>query len=119
MTTAPVDSGEAGRAAVELASERQATDTVMLDIRQMASFADYFVISSAQNALHMQALIEDLDQGMQRRGVKLHHREGSPQSGWVLMDFGDVIVHLFLPEERERYGLERLWQGAVPVVRMQ
>lgn len=113
------DSGEIARAAVDLASEKQGTDTVMLDIRGLAVFADYFVITSALNARHMQALIDELDQGMERLGVKLHHREGSPDSGWVLLDFGDVILHLFLPSERERYGLEQLWQGAVPVVRVQ
>jgi len=114
-----VDSGEIGRAAVELASERQGMDTVMLDIRRLASFADYFVITSAMNARHMQALLEELDKGMEQRGARLHHREGSADSGWVLLDFGDVIVHLFLPGERERYGLEQLWAGAVPVVRVQ
>lgn len=113
------DSGESARAAVDLAAERQGADTVMLDIRGLAVFADYFVITSALNARHMQALMEDLDQGMERLGVKLHHREGSPESGWVLLDFGDVIVHLFLQAERERYGLEQLWSGALPVVRVQ
>lgn len=116
---AEADSGETARTAVDLAAERQGADTVMLDIRALAAFADYFVITSALNARHMQALVEELDRGMERRGVKLHHREGSPESGWVLLDFGDVIVHLFLPAERERYGLEQLWQGAVPVVRVQ
>ena len=113
------DSGETARAAVELASERQGSDTVMLDIRGLAVFADYFVLTSALNARHMQALVEELDQGMELLRVALHHREGSPDSGWVLLDFGDVIVHLFLRAERERYGLEQLWQGAVPVVRVQ
>ena len=118
MTNA-VDSADVARAVVELASETQAADTVMLDIRELASFADYFVISSVSNHRHMQALVEELDRGMGRRGVRLHHREGSGDSGWVLLDFGDVIVHLFLPPDRERYGLEQLWQGAVPVVRVQ
>ena len=114
-----LDPGEAARAAVELASELQATDTVMLDIRGLAAFADYFVIASAQNSRHMTALLEELDQGMERRGIRLHHKEGSSDSGWVLLDFGDVIVHLFLPEERDRFGLEQLWREAVPVVRIQ
>ena len=102
-----------------MASERQAADTVMLDLRGLASFADYFVITSAQNSRHIQALVEELEQGLEQRGVPLHHREGTGDSGWVLLDFGDVIVHLFLPEERERIGLELLWRGAVPVVRVQ
>ena len=113
------DPGELARAAVEIASERQASDTVMLDIRALTTFADYFVITSALNARHMQALIEELDQGMKGAGASLHHREGSADSGWVLLDFEDVIVHLFLPAERERYGLEQLWQGAPAVVRVQ
>lgn len=113
------DSGEVARAAVELASERQASDSVILDIRALASFADYFVITSALNARHLQALLEELDQGMKRLQAPLHHKEGTPESGWVLLDFGDVIVHLFLPEQRQRYGLEQLWQGAPAVVRIQ
>lgn len=91
----------------------------MLDLRGIFAFADFFVICTAMNPRHLQALVEALDTGMARQGVRLLHREGSNDSGWVLLDFGDVIVHLFGAADRERYSLERLWRTATPVLRVQ
>jgi ribosome-associated protein len=115
----PLDPAGVARTLVDIAADRQATDTVLLDIRGIAAFADYFIISTALNPRHLQALIQEMEEGIKRQGVRLYHREGSEESGWVLLDFGDVIVHLFLAAERERYGLEQLWRSAVPVLRIQ
>lgn len=71
------------------------------------------------NPRHLQALAEELDMGMGRLGVLMLHREGGAESSWVLLDFGDVIVHLFTPTERAHYALERLWQAAPQVLRVQ
>ena len=90
----------------------------MLDLRQIASFADYFVIMSAASARQIEALQEDLTLALREAGVSIFHREGRPASGWVLVDISDVIVHIFAPEEREFYGLERLWGAAPQVVRI-
>lgn len=90
----------------------------MLDLRRIASFADYFVIMSASSARQIEALQEDLIQALKEAGVGIYHREGQPASGWVLVDISDVIVHIFAPEEREYYGLERLWSAAPQVVRI-
>ncbi len=90
----------------------------MLDLRRVASFADYFVIMSASSARQIESLQEDLTQAVKEAGVSIFHREGRPSSGWVLLDISDVIVHIFGPEEREFYGLERLWAGASQVVRI-
>ena len=90
----------------------------MLDLRQWALFADYFVIMSAESSRQIQALEEDLTSTLKAAQVRRFHREGTPGSGWVLLDFSDVIIHIFGPDEREFYGLERLWSGAPQVVRV-
>ena len=103
---------------VEVASDKLAEDIVLLDLRGLASFADYFVIMSAESSRQIEALEEDLTQTLKESGVPRHRREGTPASGWVLLDFSDVIVHLFSPDEREFYDLERLWIRAPQVVRV-
>ncbi len=90
-----------------------------MDIRRLASFADYFVIASAINPRQMGALVETLGKELRQEAVQIHHQEGAADSGWVLLDYGAVIVHLFSPELREHYGLEELWGAATPVVRIQ
>ena len=102
--------------AVEIASDKLADNIVMLDIRGMATFADYFVVLSAGSARQISALQEDLEKGLKEIGVPLHHREGSAGSGWVLLDFSDVIIHIFAEEQRDHYQLDRLWAGAPQVV---
>ncbi|MCG3775118.1 MAG: Ribosomal silencing factor RsfS [Nitrospira sp.] len=90
----------------------------MLDLRGHVTFTDYFIICTGANERHLDALAEALDRDLGKVGVKLNHQEGEPASGWILQDFGDVIVHLFSIEARERYGLEQLWKSATPVVRL-
>lgn len=91
----------------------------MLDIRNVASFADYFVIASGQTRRQIQAILDAVDESLASDGVEPMGREGEPKSGWILLDYGDVIVHLFDPEERAYYDLEELWHTATPVVRIQ
>ena len=90
----------------------------MLDLKQVASFADYFVIMSAQSSRQIEGLEEDITEGLKVAQVHRFNREGTHDSGWVLLDFSDVIVHIFGPEEREFFGLERLWSGAAEIVRI-
>jgi ribosome-associated protein len=99
-------------------SDKQAEDILLLDIRRVASFADYFVIASGQTVRQIEAILEHLDQELSQSGVRPMGREGEADSGWVLLDYGDVIVHLFGPEERAYYDLEGLWHAATPVVRI-
>ena len=107
------------RTAVEAAAESQAADIVMLDIRGVGDFTDFFVILTADSSRQMRSLAQDVEDAVERAGATLHHREGTPQTGWMLIDFGDVIVHLFGPQEREFYNLEQMWSRAVEVVRIQ
>ena len=115
---AELDSTEVTRLVVDVATEKLAEDIVMLDLREIAPFADYFVIMSAGSPRQIEALEEDISGALKEQGVTRFHREGTPASGWVLLDFSDVIVHIFGPEEREFYGIERLWARAPQVVRV-
>ena len=90
----------------------------MLDLRQVVPFADYFVIMSAESSRQIEALEEDLTNALEESGIRRFHREGASESGWVLLDFSDVIVHIFGAHEREYYQLERLWSRAPQVVRV-
>ena len=103
---------------VELLADRQAEEIVLLDVRQVASFADYFVIASAMNPRQARALVETLSKELRGEGIR-PRQEGTLDSGWVLLDYGAIIVHLFSPEMRAFYGLEELWEAATPVVLVQ
>ena len=101
-----------------MASDKLAADIVMLDLRRVAPFADYFVIMSAESSRQIEALEEDITQVLKESQVRPYHREGTPASGWVLLDFSDVVIHILAPEQREFYQLERLWFQAPQVVRV-
>ena len=103
---------------VELLADRQAEEIVLLDVRQIASFADYFVIASAMNPRQARALVETLSKELRGEGIR-PRQEGPVDSGWVLLDYGAIIVHIFSPEMRAFYGLEELWEAATPVVLVQ
>ena len=107
------------RRIVDLLSDKQAEEILLLDVKAVASFADCFVIASGQNMRHMQALCDAVDEELGKDGVHPQGQEGVVDSGWVLMDFGDVIVHIFARREREYYNLEGLWSRGVPVLRIQ
>jgi ribosome-associated protein len=107
------------RLAAELASEKQARDIAMLDVRALCSFADYFVICTADTKRHTEAIWWEIKEVLRTKGVRPHHSEGSADSGWMLADFGSVIVHIFGPVERDYYQLDKLWDKATAVVRIQ
>ncbi|MFC1944133.1 ribosome silencing factor [Chloroflexota bacterium] len=99
------------------ALDRQANDVLMLDISVVSSIADYYVICSAGSERQIRAVSDAVDEELQKTGISPKRREGKSDSGWVLLDFGPVIVHIFTPGQREFYNLERLWEEATPVVR--
>lgn len=105
--------------ASEVASDKQAIDVVVLDVRTSCSFADYFVICTGDNDRQLNAIWEAILDALKERGVVPLHRESQTGSGWQLADFGAVVVHIFAPAEREFYQLEQLWKDAVPVLRIQ
>lgn len=92
----------------------------MLDIREQVVFADYFLLCSGENNRQLRALAESVAQDAKQSGRVLPLGvEGSAESGWMLVDFGDLVVHIFDPERRAYYDLEDLWSEAYPVLRMQ
>lgn len=102
--------------AAETLSDKQGQDVVLLDLRKSANFTDFFVIASGDNERHVKALVEAVDESLSGLDVEPLHVEGNPDSGWVLMDYGAVLVHIFDPQKRAYYNLEGLWARTAPVV---
>jgi ribosome-associated protein len=113
---APLD---LARRAVELAEDKKAADIVLLDLGELTTVADAFVICSGGSERQIRAIADGVLEGLREEGVRPIGREGTPESHWVLLDFGSVIVHVFTPPERDYYQLERHWAGARTVLRVQ
>ena len=95
-------------------------DIVLLDVREVSPFADFFVICSGNSERQLRALVDGVRATTKSElGVLPHHVEGKPVSGWVLLDYVDVIVHIFTPELRVYYDLEGLWHEGKTLLRMQ
>lgn len=93
----------------EVALDKKATDPLLLDVRKVSSVADYFLIVTGNSEPHLKAIADEIARRLRDDGVRERHHAGFPQSRWIVMDYGDVMVHIFHPELRERYGLEHLW----------
>jgi ribosome-associated protein len=113
---APLD---LARRIVELAEDKKAADIVLLDLGELTTLADAFVICSGGSERQIAAIADGIIAGLRDEGVRSIGREGTAESHWVLIDFGSVIVHVFTPPEREYYQLERHWSGAKVVLRVQ
>ena len=96
-------------------SEKKAQDIRIIDIRDLTVVADYFLIASAGNPLQMAALQDAVDEVLFKHGIQSKQIEGKKDSTWILMDYEDIIVHLFTVEDRAFYDLERIWQDGVQV----
>jgi ribosome-associated protein len=99
-------------AAVQAARDKKAVDLVVLDLRALQTFTDYFVICSGQNVRQVQAIADGVEESLRKAQVKPAHTEGFERAEWVLLDYFDFIVHVFSTERREFYALERLWGSA-------
>ena len=97
--------------------DRKAEDIVILDLREHANIADYFIIATGANKPHLKALFDGLQRLFKDAGFKGYHKDGVPDSGWMIMDYHGVMVHVFERELREFYDLEKLWKDA-PVVEL-
>lgn len=112
------DPGELAHRIVEIASDKKAIDIVLLRTSEVTTMADYFVICSGRGDRQVQALGQAVIDELREAGIRPLGVEGRGAARWVLIDYGSVIVHVFAPEEREYYGLERLWSSAAQVVRV-
>jgi ribosome-associated protein len=99
-------------AAISAASDKQALDLVVLDLRKAAGFTDFFILCSGSNPRQIRAIADGVLTTLAADGVKPAHMEGYDRSEWVLLDYFDFVVHVFAPETRVFYGLERLWGNA-------
>jgi ribosome-associated protein len=98
--------------AIAAAEDKKAVDVVLLDLRKAAGFADYFLICSGGNTRQIRAIADAVVEALAEEGSKPAHIEGYEQSDWILLDYFDFIVHIFAPETRQFYALERLWGNA-------
>lgn len=97
------------------AESKQARDIVVLDVRGVTTFADYFVICTGANARQIQTIAQEIEQQLKLRGEYPASVEGYRNAEWVLVDYGDLLVHIFSQKARLYYDLERLWRDAKPV----
>jgi len=114
----PADAADLAHRIVEIASDKKGNDIVMLRTAELTSMADFFVICSGRSDRQVNALASAIVGELRDDGIRPLGLEGRQSARWVLLDYGSVIVHVFAPEEREYYGLERLWSKAARVVRI-
>ena len=88
---------------------KKAQDIVIIDIAERSGFADFFVIADAGNSRLLEALSDEMEDKMAQAGIALNHREGVGESGWILLDFGDIIINLFTKDQRDHYNIEKVW----------
>ena len=102
--------------AVELLKNKKARDIRLLDIHELSTIADYFIIATGNSTTQVQAMSDELEEKMDLAGYEMHHKEGFRNGRWILLDFGNIIAHLFHDEERQFYNLERLWVDAKTIL---
>ncbi len=110
-----MDLKEQVRIIIKALEDKKATDISVLDISKLSVMADYFIIGSGSNKNQIRAMIEEIQEKLQRAGIEASHIEGTEASGWVLLDYRDIIIHIFDVESRAFYDLERIWNDAESV----
>ena len=101
---------EMARLAVEALEDKKAVDVRILDIGQISTLADYFIIASGNNRNQVQAMADNVDEVLAKAGYQAKQTEGYRNANWILLDYGDVVIHLFDEENRLFYDLERIWR---------
>lgn len=105
-----MDSKECVKIVVEGLQDKKANDIRIIDIREISTMGDYFIIADGSNRNQVQALSDSVEQALSDAGVKLKNREGYANGGWILLDYYDIIIHIFSEEERSFYDLEHIWR---------
>jgi ribosome-associated protein len=103
----------------DIVAETPASDTVVLDIHETSSFSDYFLICSGENERQLRAISEEISEELAEEGLRANRIEGTAVSGWILLDYGDVIVHVFDQDQRAFYRMEQLWASAPRLLSIQ
>ncbi len=115
---APLDARDKLRLAARAALDKRAVDLVMLDVQGLSSVADFFLICSGRSTTHVDTIVDAIRAELKAAGSRPLHAEGQARSGWTLLDYGDVLMHVFLEDTRVYYALERLW-GDAPTVTLE
>lgn len=97
---------------VDAAQEKNAEELTVLDMKGITTLADYFVICNGTSTPHVRAIFNSIIDNLEEADIELQHKEGTDEYRWVVLDYADVIVHIFHPEERQLYNLEKLWGDA-------
>jgi ribosome-associated protein len=103
---------EMSKVIAEAASDKKASDIVTLDMKELTVNTDYFIICSANTSTQVKAIADHIEDVLQEQGVPFLHKEGHREGGWVLLDYGDCVAHIFTEENRQFYNLEGLWGNA-------
>ena len=103
---------EASKIDQEALEDKKAEDIKVLDLNGLSNITDYFVIASGNNINQLRAMADNVEEKLFKAGFKLHHSEGYQGGAWILLDFGNIIIHLFNKEERDFYSLDRVWSDA-------
>lgn len=89
--------------------EKKANDIAIIDISEISSMSDYFIVADGKNRNQVQALCDNVEDALAKNGISIKNREGYSNGGWILLDYYDIIVHIFSEEEREFYDIEHVW----------
>lgn len=103
---------ELAREIVALLDEKKGTDIKLIDIREVSTLGDYFILATGGSVPQVKSMADDIDEKLGKQGIEPRSFEGYNTADWILMDYGDIIVHLFRGEIREFYSLERLWRDS-------
>lgn len=109
------DSKEMVRTAFDALSDKKGEDIRIIDIGNVSVIADYFIIASGSNNNQVQALVDHVQDALNKKGYEMKHLEGYQSGNWILLDYGDIIVHVFSKEDRLFYDLERIWKDGTSV----
>ena len=101
--------------AVEALQEKKGRDIKAIDISNLTTIAHYFILCSGTSVTHIKSLSDSVEEKLGELGIKPRRTEGYSAARWVLMDYSDIVIHIFHEEEREFYGLERLWHDGIPI----
>ena len=108
---------EKAKIAVKALEDKKAGNIEVLDVSAQTSLGDYFIVASCQSTVQVRACADEVEEQLEKEGIVVAHKEGYSTGSWVLMDYGDVIVHVMQNEVREFYGIERLWDDAGTAVK--
>lgn len=103
---------EKAKLAMKALEDKKATNIELLDVSKQTSLGDYFVVASCQSTVQVRACVDEVEEQLEKEGIVVYHKEGYSSGSWILMDYGDIVVHVMQQEIREFYGIERLWDDA-------